>query len=53
MITVDRPEIGWSTVHPGSKLLDFPRDVECLAEELQLERYSVMVRESSKVLRAE
>jgi alpha-beta hydrolase superfamily lysophospholipase len=43
MIAIDRPGHGWSSPHPGAKLLDWPKDVERLTEHLQLESYSVMV----------
>jgi pimeloyl-ACP methyl ester carboxylesterase len=42
IIAVDRPGIGWSTPHPQRTLLDCPKDVEALAEHLQLESYSVL-----------
>ena len=44
IIAIDRPGYGWSSPHPGAKLLDWPKDLECLAEHLELETYSVMVR---------
>jgi hypothetical protein len=43
IIAIDRPGHGWSTPHPGAKLLDWPKDVERLADHLELESYSVMV----------
>ncbi|CAO2656608.1 Nn.00g054110.m01.CDS01 [Neocucurbitaria sp. VM-36] len=42
IIATDRPGIGWSSPHPGRKLLDFPKDLECLAKHLELDDYSVM-----------
>ncbi|PSN67535.1 alpha/beta-hydrolase [Corynespora cassiicola Philippines] len=42
IVSVDRPGIGWSSPHPGRKLLDFPKDVGELAEHLGLESYAVM-----------
>jgi hypothetical protein len=45
LISTDRPGHGWSSPHPGAKLLDWPNDLECLAEHLELESYAVMVRE--------
>ncbi|KAF2036501.1 alpha/beta hydrolase fold protein [Setomelanomma holmii] len=42
IIAIDRPGIGWSSPHPGAKLLDWPKDVEHLAESLNLEKYAVM-----------
>jgi hypothetical protein len=50
MIAIDRPGHGWSSPHPGSKLLDWPKDVECLADHLELESYSVMVRDHISML---
>jgi pimeloyl-ACP methyl ester carboxylesterase len=44
MICINRPGIGWSSPHPVSKLLDWPKDVEYLTEHLGLESYSVLVR---------
>lgn len=43
IISIDRPGIGWSDWLPGRKLLDFPKDVECLTKHLGLEEYAVMV----------
>lgn len=43
MICIDRPGIGWSSPHPGSTLLDWPKDVEYLTDHLGLESYSVLV----------
>jgi hypothetical protein len=45
IIAIDRPGHGWSSPHPGAKLLDWPKDLECLAEHLELESYAVMVCE--------
>ncbi|KAH7351404.1 alpha/beta hydrolase [Pyrenochaeta sp. MPI-SDFR-AT-0127] len=42
IIAVDRPGYGWSSPHPGWKLLDWPKDLELLAEHLKLESYSVL-----------
>ena len=44
IIAADRPGYGWSSPHPGRTLLDFPKDLEHLAEHLKLGEYSVMVR---------
>lgn len=44
MIAIDRPGHGWSSPHPGSKLLGWPKDVERLTDHLGLESYAVMVR---------
>jgi alpha-beta hydrolase superfamily lysophospholipase len=43
IIAIDRPGHGWSSPHPCSKLLDWPKDVERLTEHLELESYSVLV----------
>jgi hypothetical protein len=43
MISIDRPGYGWSSPHPRSKLLDWPKDIERLTEHLGLETYAVMV----------
>ena len=45
IIATDRPGIGWSSPHPGRTLLDFPKDLECLVKHLELDNYSVLVRE--------
>lgn len=42
LIAVDRPGIGLSTGAPGRRLLDWPRDVEQLADRLGIERFSVL-----------
>ncbi|KAH4350892.1 hypothetical protein HBH98_038800 [Parastagonospora nodorum] len=42
VIAIDRPGHGWSSPHPGSTLLDWPKDVERLTEHLGLEAYSVL-----------
>jgi hypothetical protein len=51
IISIDRPGYGWSSPHPGAKLLDWPKDVERLADSLKLESYSVMVLTTSKTPR--
>ena len=43
IIAVDRPGYGWSSPHPGRTILGWPKDLECLAEHLGLEEYSVLV----------
>jgi pimeloyl-ACP methyl ester carboxylesterase len=43
IITPDRPGTGWSSPHPGRTLLDYPRDLEYLADHLKLESYGVLV----------
>ncbi|KAF2448022.1 alpha/beta-hydrolase [Karstenula rhodostoma CBS 690.94] len=42
IIALDRAGLGLSSPHPGRKLLDYPKDVEALAEHLRLEKYAVM-----------
>jgi len=44
IIATDRPGYGLSSPHPGRTLLDFPKDLECLAKHLGLEEYAVLVR---------
>jgi hypothetical protein len=43
VIAVDRPGIGWSSPHPGGTLLAHPKDLEHLAQHLELDHYSVLV----------
>ncbi|CBX91550.1 predicted protein [Plenodomus lingam JN3] len=43
IISPDRPGCGQSTPQPGRGLLDWPKDVEALAEHLKLAEYSIMV----------
>lgn len=43
MIGTDRPGMGLSTPSPGRTLLDWPKDLECLAEHLGIEEYAVVV----------
>jgi hypothetical protein len=43
IIAADRPGHGWSSPHPGRTLLDFPKDLECLADHLELDEYCVLV----------
>lgn len=43
IIGVDRPGIGWSSPHPGGTLLDHPKDIEQLAQHLELNSYGVLV----------
>lgn len=50
VIAIDRPGHGWSSPHPGSTLLDWPKDVEVLAEHLNLETYSVLVFTTPHIL---
>ncbi|KAF2641001.1 alpha/beta-hydrolase [Massarina eburnea CBS 473.64] len=42
IIASDRPGYGWSSPHPGRKLLDFPKDLECLAMQLGIREYAVV-----------
>ena len=43
IIAIDRPGVGWSSPQKNRQLLDFAKDVQCLAEYLRLQRYSVWV----------
>ena len=42
MIAVDRPGIGYSTGRPGRRLLDWPADVEQLADALGFDRFGIL-----------
>ncbi|OCK75658.1 alpha/beta-hydrolase [Lepidopterella palustris CBS 459.81] len=42
IIGVDRPGIGWSSPHPGGTLLDHPKDIEHLAQHLELDSYGIL-----------
>jgi pimeloyl-ACP methyl ester carboxylesterase len=42
LIAVDRPGIGLSDYQPGRRFLDWPDDLSALADELALERFSVL-----------
>ena len=42
LVSPDRPGIGLSTYQPGRRLLDWPADVEALADALGLGRFAVM-----------
>jgi hypothetical protein len=44
IIASDRPGMGWSSPHPDRTLLDYPKDLEHLADHLKLESYGVLVR---------
>ena len=44
IIAPDRPGIGWSSPQPDRTLLDYPKDLENLADHLKLESYGVLVR---------
>ena len=42
LLTLERPGIGLSTRMPGRRLLDWPADVEALADQLAIERFGVV-----------
>jgi pimeloyl-ACP methyl ester carboxylesterase len=42
IIAVDRPGYGWSSPHPNRTILDHVKDVEHLAERLELDTYAVL-----------
>ncbi|PVH96110.1 alpha/beta-hydrolase [Periconia macrospinosa] len=42
VIGIDRPGIGWSTPHPSRTLLDHAKDVEAVADHLQLNNFRIM-----------
>jgi len=42
LVAPDRPGIGASDFQPGRRLLDWPRDVEALADALGLERFTAL-----------
>jgi pimeloyl-ACP methyl ester carboxylesterase len=42
LLAVDRPGIGLSTRQPGRRLLDWPRDIEQLADALGLDRFGIV-----------
>ncbi|KUJ12846.1 alpha/beta hydrolase fold protein [Mollisia scopiformis] len=42
IIAADRPGYGWSSSHPDRTLLDYPKDIEYLANHLKLDEYSVL-----------
>ncbi len=42
LIAVDRPGVGLSEPKPGRRLLDWPADVAALADELELDRFSIV-----------
>lgn len=41
LVTVDRPGYGQSTAQPGRTLLDWPRDVAALADDLGWQRFAI------------
>lgn len=43
IIVPERPGMGWSSPQPNRKLLDYPKDLEHLADHLKLESYGVLV----------
>ena len=42
LVTIDRPGMGFSTFKPGRRLLDWPSDVEELADALGIGRFAVI-----------
>jgi hypothetical protein len=44
IVAMDRPGVGLSSPHLNRTLLDFPKDLECLAKHLGLEEFAVLVR---------
>jgi pimeloyl-ACP methyl ester carboxylesterase len=42
LVTLERPGFGWSDRAPGRSLLDWPRDVEAVADSLGFERFGVV-----------
>ena len=44
IIAVDRPGYGWSSPHPERTILHHAKDIELLAEHLEVEEYGVLVR---------
>ena len=42
LIAMDRPGLGRSDNLPGRSLLDYPRHIQALADELELERYGLL-----------
>ena len=44
IINPERPGMGLSSPQPGRTLLDYPKDLEHLADHLKLESYGVLVR---------
>ncbi|RMZ90247.1 hypothetical protein DV736_g2527, partial [Chaetothyriales sp. CBS 134916] len=42
IIAADRPGMGLSSPHPDRTLLDYPKDLEHLADHLKLDRYGVL-----------
>lgn len=42
MISLDRPGMGLSSLRPGYRLTDIPRDIEALASHLHIERFKVI-----------
>lgn len=42
IITIDRPGVGGSSSLPGRHLLDWPRDVEAVVDQLAVERFGVL-----------
>lgn len=44
IIAADRPGIGWSSPQPNRTVLDHAKDIEHLAQHLELDVYGVLVR---------
>jgi hypothetical protein len=44
IVGVDRPGYGLSSPQPGRTLLDYAKDIECLAEFIGVDSYGVLVR---------
>jgi pimeloyl-ACP methyl ester carboxylesterase len=42
LIAIDRPGVGLSSFQPNRRLSDWPADVDALADELELVRFSVL-----------
>ncbi|MCJ1314677.1 hypothetical protein MMC25_008359 [Agyrium rufum] len=42
IIAIDRPGYGWSSPHPNRTILDHAKDVQYLAEQLELDSYAVL-----------
>ena len=49
IIAVDRPGIGWSSLHPNRTLLDHAGDIQHLANHLKLDEYGVLVRTNTSL----
>ncbi|RMZ74975.1 hypothetical protein DV737_g5566, partial [Chaetothyriales sp. CBS 132003] len=49
IIAADRPGMGWSSPHPDRTLLDYPKELEHLADHLKLERYGVLTQPCARL----